>query len=251
MEFNDQGVKFLNIKIIIEYDGSHYSGWQKQQNLSTIQGKIEEAIKKITGEEIEIFASGRTDAGVHALGQVANFEIESKIPAEKFKFAINQHLPEDIRVLSSEKTIAGFHARFSAKRKTYLYRIQTGEVRRPFERNLSYFVKGDLDIEKMIDCAKYLIGEHDFSSFKSEGSSARHFVREIYSLDVRRKEDIIEIEISGNGFLYNMVRIIAGTLIEAGKGREQNIPKILMAKDRTLAGPTAPAHGLFLKEVLY
>lgn len=241
----------MNIIIKIEYDGSSYAGWQKQPDLKTIQGKIEEAIQKVTGENIEIFGSGRTDAGVHALGQVANFEIESKIPAEKFKFAINQHLPEDIRVLSSEKTIEGFHARFSAKRKTYLYRILTGEVKRPFERNIAYFVKGSLDIEKMRSGAIHFIGEHDFSAFKSEGSSARDFVRKIYSLEVIRRGDIIEIEICGNGFLYNMVRIISGTLIEIGKGRVLDIPAILSSKDRSLAGPTAPAHGLFLKEVIY
>lgn len=241
----------MNIKLKIEYDGTNYSGWQKQQNLRTIQDEIEKAIKKITNQEIEVHGSGRTDAGVHALGQVANFEIETKIPAEKMKFALNQHLPDDIRILSSEEADAGFHSRFSAKGKTYRYRIQTGEVKRPFERNTAYFVRGDLDIGKMRESAQYLIGEHNFASFKSEGSSAKNFVREIFSIEIRKTEDIIEMEISGNGFLYNMVRIIAGTLVEIGKGRNLDIPEILSQEKREFAGPTAPAHALFLKEVYY
>lgn len=241
----------MNIKIKIEYNGSKYSGWQRQPGLKTVQGEIERALYTVSGQEIEIFASGRTDAGVHSYGQIANFMIESKIPPEKFKFALNQHLPDDIRIIASEEANEDFHARFSAIKKTYVYRIQTGEVKRPFERNISYFVKGDLDIGMMKDCAKDLIGEHDFSAFKSEGSSAKDFVREIYSIDIRKERDIIEIEICGNGFLYNMVRIISGTLIEAGKGIRWDIPQILKSKNRSLAGPTAPAQGLFLKEVIY
>lgn len=241
----------MNIKIKIEYEGSSYSGWQKQANAKTIQSEIERALTKITGNEIEIFASGRTDAGVHSLGQVANFHIESRIPAEKMKFALNQLLPEDIRVLESEEVSEDFHSRFSAKKKTYLYRIQTGEVKRALERNISYFVRGTLDLGKMRNTAQYLVGEHDFSAFKTEGSSATNFVRTIYRIDISQKNDIIEIEITGNGFLYNMVRIIVGTLIDAGKGLERDIPQILAMKDRSLAGHTAPAHGLFLKEVFY
>ena len=174
----------MNIKIKIEYEGSSYSGWQKQANAKTIQSEIERALTKITGNEIEIFASGRTDAGVHSLGQVANFHIESRIPAEKMKFALNQLLPEDIRVLESEEVSEDFHSRFSAKKKTYLYRIQTGEVKRALERNISYFVRGTLDLGKMRNTAQYLVGEHDFSAFKTEGSSATNFVRTIYRIDI-------------------------------------------------------------------
>ncbi len=241
----------MNVKIKVEYDGTNYSGWQKQENARTIQGEIEQALAKITGDKIDIFASGRTDAGVHALGQVANFHIESRIPAEKIKFALNQQLPQEIRVLESEEVAENFHSRFSAKKKTYIYRIQTGEVKRAFERNISYFVKGALDLGKMRKSAQYLVGEHNFSAFKSDGSSATNFVRTIYSIEISQQKDVIEIEVTGNGFLYNMVRIIAGTLIDAGKGVERDIKAVLESEDRTLAGPTAPAQGLFLKEVIY
>lgn len=241
----------MNIKISVEYIGTNYSGWQKQENASTIQEKIENSIFLITGKPTEVFGSGRTDAGVHALGQVANFEMTSSIPAERVKYALNQHLPKDIRVLSSEEVPEEFHSRFSARHKTYLYKVQTGDVKRCFEDGRAYFVKGSLDIGKMQAAAKEFLGEHDFSAFKSEGSSAKNFVREIYKLDINQVGDIIEIEICGNGFLYNMVRIIAGTLIEIGKGKTFNISEILISKDRGKAGPTVPAQGLFLKEVAY
>ncbi len=248
---SERGMKNMNVKIEIEYEGTNYSGWQKQEGVKTIQEEIERALSKITGEAVEIFGSGRTDAGVHALGQVASFNVQTTIPPERIRFALNQHLPEDIRILKSMEVDEGFHARFSARRKTYLYRIQMGEVRRPFERKISYYTKDHLDIQRMCEAAGYFIGEHDFSSFKSEGSTAKDFVRTIYFLDVRQCDDMVEIEITGNGFLYNMVRIIAGTLVEIGRGKEYDISAILAARDRKLAGPTAPAHGLFLKEVLY
>ncbi len=241
----------MNIRIRLEYIGSHYSGWQKQDNGKTIQEELEEAVFKVTGQKPEIIGSGRTDAGVHALGQVANFEIFTKIPPGRIMHAMNHYLPEDIRVLSSEEVEPEFHARFSAKKKTYLYRIQTGQVKRAFEDGRAYFVKANLDIEKMKEKSGAFVGLHDFSAFKTEGSSAKNFVREIYSLEINKKDDIIEIEICGNGFLYNMVRIISGTLIEIGKGKVYNIPEILESKDRARAGPTAPAQGLFLKEVAY
>lgn len=242
----------MNVKITIEYIGQNYSGWQRQEDRKTVQGKIEEALFHLTGEEIEIFGSGRTDAGVHALGQVANFQTSSKIPADRIKYALNYHLPDDIRILSSEEVDQDFHSRFSAVDKTYIYRLQTGDIRRAFERDRSYFVKGILDLEKMREKAKDFIGEHDFSAFKTEGSSAKNFERIIYFLEiVQSEEDIVEIRICGNGFLYNMVRIISGTLVEIGKGRDYDIPKILQSKDRSQAGPTAPAQGLYLKEVSY
>lgn len=241
----------MKIRIKIEYDGTRYSGWQKQDGADTIQGRIEKAIQIITGKETEIFGSGRTDAGVHALGQVAHFETEKNIMPEKIKFAINQHLPEDIRIIQSESVNADFHARFDVKRKVYLYRIQVGKIRRPFERYRSYFVRGELDVEKMRKAANSFVGEHDFSSFKSEGSSAKNFVREIFYIRIEHHQDIITMEFCGNGFLYNMVRIISGTLIDIGKGKDYDIDSILKAKDRRLAGPTAPAHALYLKEVKY
>lgn len=241
----------MNIKLTMEYIGTNYCGWQIQQQKNTIQELVQAAIEKVTGEKVELIASGRTDSGVHAFGQVANFHTNSKIPAERFKYALNSHLPEDIRILESIQTNEEFHSRFGAKEKTYIYRIQTGEVKRAFESHISYYAKGSLDVEKMRVASKCLVGEHDFSAFKSEGSSAKTFIRTVYSLEINEIKDIIEIEITGNGFLYNMVRIIAGTLIEIGRGRTYHIPTILKSKDRKQAGPTAPAQGLFLKNVCY
>lgn len=241
----------MNIRITIEYIGTKYAGWQKQSGVKTVQNEIEDAIGKITKEEVDLYGSGRTDAGVHAYGQVANFHSETSIPADKIKYALNQQLPEDICILESQEVPEEFHARFDAKAKTYLYRIQTGEIKRPFEKNRAYYVRQNLDLCKMQIAAQDLLGEHDFSSFKTEGSSAKNFVRTIYDIQIQQRADIIEIEITGNGFLYNMVRIITGTLIEIGKGRDYNIREILAAKDREKAGPTAPAHGLYLKTLQY
>lgn len=241
----------MNIKLTIEYIGTNYCGWQVQQDKATIQQVIKEAIKKVTGETVELTASGRTDSGVHAYGQIANFHTSSKIPPTKFKYALNSHLPLDIRILESVEVNNEFHSRFGAKEKTYIYRIQTGEVKRAFENGISYYTKGNLDVNKMKSSAKFLVGEHDFSAFKSEGSSAKTFTRKIYSLEIIEKQDIIEIEITGNGFLYNMVRIIAGTLIEIGRDKEIDISEVLRSKDRANAGPTAPPQGLFLKNVCY
>lgn len=241
----------MNIMLKIEYIGTEFSGWQKQNNARTIQSEIEAAIFKITGEQVELTASGRTDAGVHALAQAANFHTSSNIPPKQMKYAINSVLNENIRIIESFKVDDEFHARFSAKRKTYLYRIQTGDVKRAFEKDRAYYVKGSLDIVAMKSQAKFIVGEHDFSAFKSEGSSAQNFVRTVYDLKLTQIGDIIEMEITGNGFLYNMVRIIAGTLIEIGRGRAYNISEILDSRQRENAGPTAPSMGLFLKNVDY
>jgi len=241
----------MNIKLTIEYIGTSFYGWQKQANLNTVEAAIEDAIEKITRKKPKLIASGRTDAGVHALGQVVNFHTDTSIPPERLKHALNSKLNDDIRIIESTIVNESFHSRFVAKEKTYIYRIQTGSVRRSFEKNRSYYVKGDLDIESMRKQAAMIVGEHDFSAFKSEGSSAKKFVRTVYSLELKKYGDIIEMEITGNGFLYNMVRIIAGTLIEAGKGQDINVEKILESKSREFAGPTAPAMGLYLKKVSY
>ncbi|MGB5822976.1 MAG: tRNA pseudouridine(38-40) synthase TruA [Proteocatella sp.] len=241
----------MNVKLTIEYIGTSFSGWQKQKKFNTVQAEIESAIMKITGEKAILIASGRTDAGVHAFAQVANFHTSTNIPAIQLKYALNSILHDNIKILESCEVEDSFHSRFGAKRKTYLYRIQTGDIRRSFERNRSFYVKGDLNFEKMQEEASYIIGEHDFSAFKSEGSTAKNFIRTIYSLELRQNRDIIEMEISGNGFLYNMVRLIAGTLVEIGKDREYSMKEILDSKSRTFAGPTAPAMGLFLKNVAY
>lgn len=241
----------MNVKLTIEYIGTGFSGWQRQKDSNTIQAEIEGALMKITGEKAELIASGRTDAGVHAFGQVANFHTLTNIPAKQIKYALNANLSENIRIIESCEVQDSFHSRFEAKRKTYIYRIQTGAVRRSFEKNRSFYVKGSLDFQKMQEEARCIIGKHDFSAFKSEGSSAKKFVRTVYSLELRQSGDIIEMEISGNGFLYNMVRLIAGTLIEIGKGRDYSMEKVLESKSRKCAGPTAPAMGLFLKNVEY
>lgn len=241
-----------NIRLLIEYDGTMYAGWQEQKNKKSLQGTIQEAIKKLTKEEIIIAASGRTDAGVHALGQVANFFTKSTIPAERFAMAINYHLPRDIVILKSEEVSTEFHSRYHSKGKTYIYRIENRKIPSPFERNRSYLVKKELDFEKMKRESQKFIGTHDFIAFRSTGSSAKTTIRTIYRLDLKKEGDMIIMEIEGNGFLYNMVRIIAGTLVDIGKGRiTEGVESILKSKDRARAGNTAHSCGLFLKKVFY
>jgi len=240
-----------NILLKIQYIGTHYCGWQRQNNGESIQEEIETAIYKVTGKQVNLIGSGRTDSGVHALGQVANFVIDTNIPSGKIKYAINHYLPEDIRILESKNIEDSFHARYSSKKKTYCYRINMNSIESPFEKNRSYFVGKNLNLHKMIDESKFLIGEHDFAAFQSEGSSVKTTVRIIYSLEINCENNIVEIHISGNGFLYNMVRIIAGTLIEIGKGKDYSIIDIISSGQRGNAGPTAPACGLFMEKVEY
>ena len=241
-----------NIKITIQYNGKNYCGWQKQNNSPGIQGTIEKAIFDITREEVKITGSGRTDAGVHALGQVANFKINSQIPVDRIPNALNAKLPKDISIVKAEEVDEDFHSRYSAKKKTYRYQIYNSLYRSPIYADISYPVKYDLDIDKMKKEAKSLIGTYDFKGFMSSGSSVTDTVRTIYNIEVSKSEDLIIIEIEGNGFLYNMVRIIAGTLVDIGRGRiTENMSTIIKSKSRSMAGHTAPAHGLFLKKVDY
>lgn len=241
-----------NIKITIQYNGKNYCGWQKQNNSPGIQGTIEKAIFDITREEVKITGSGRTDAGVHALGQVANFKINSQIPVDRIPNALNAKLPKDISIVKAEEVDEDFHSRYSAKKKTYRYQIYNSLYRSPIYADISYPVKYDLDIDKMKKEAKSLIGTYDFKGFMSSGSSVIDTVRTIYNIEVSKSEDLIIIEIEGNGFLYNMVRIIAGTLVDIGRGRiTENMSTIIKSKSRSMAGHTAPAHGLFLKKVDY
>lgn len=242
-----------NIKLIIEYDGMNYSGWQNQDNVITIQEKLEEAIKSVTGEVVRLIGSGRTDGGVHAMGQVANFYTNSTIPAERFKFALNIVLPEDISIIDSEEVGLDFHSRFSATRKRYKYLIFNGKVASPIYRNFSYHIKYDLDLDKMREAAKELIGTHDFLSFKGRKSIVNNTMRTIYKIEIERKDNFIEITIEGNSFLRYMVRIIVGTLIGVGSGRfeKEDIIKILSDKCRNSAGITAPPQGLYLEKVFY
>lgn len=242
-----------NIKIIVEFDGTNYAGWQRQKNAITIQQKIEDAIKEITKEEIEVIGSSRTDAGVHAKGFVANFFTESNIPPEKFKYAINAKLPKDIVILHSEEVSQDFHARYSSKGKMYIYTVLNRKDRAAINRNYIYNFQGELDLDSMIEASKYFLGTHEFDSFRKKGSSVKTTRRTIYCLDILKNNEEIKCIISGDGFLYNMVRIIVGTLLEVGinKIKPQDIKDIILAKDRTKAGKSVPASGLCLEEVFY
>ena len=242
-----------NIKFTIEYDGKCYNGWQKQPDKLNIQGEIEKAIYNITQEEVDLIGSGRTDAGVHALGQVANFKTNSALPIEKLALAINSQLKSSIIIKKAEEVDERFHSRYTAKQKTYRYIINNSKTGTAIYRNLEYCFPVKLNVEKMVEAAKYFEGEHDFKAFKSSGTSGKNSVRTIYKAEVRQDGERIIIELTGNGFLYNMVRIISGTLLDVGLGKiEPNeIPDIIEKKDRTKAGKTLPAHGLYLVKVQY
>lgn len=243
-----------NIKLTIEYDGKEFNGWQKQPSKLNIQGTIEQAIKTITGEDVDLQASGRTDAGVHALGQVANFKTNSNIPIEKMSIAINCNLKKSIRIVKAEEVEERFHSRLSCKRKTYRYIINNGEIPSAIYRNLETHIPYKLDIEKMKQAVKYFEGEHDFKAFKASGTSSKSSIRTIYKAEViKMPNNRIYIELTGNGFLYNMVRIIAGTLVDVGTGKikPEDIEKIIESKDRTNAGKTLPPQGLYLVCVNY
>ena len=229
-------------------------GWQKQPDKLNIQGEIERAIEDITGEKIDLIASGRTDAGVHSLGQTANFKIENNsIPIEKFPIALNSKLKKSIVIKSAEEVEERFHSRYCVKSKTYRYVINNSENGTALYRTLEYQFSQKLDVEKMKKAAKYFEGEHDFKGFKASGSNNKSSVRKIYKTEVKKENDRIIIEITGNGFLYNMVRIIVGTLIDVGirKIDTEDIPSIIDSKDRKLAGKTVPPHGLYLLKVEY
>lgn len=221
-----------NIKLIIEYDGKGFNGWQKQPNKLNIQGEIEKAISEITGEEIELIASGRTDAGVHSLGQTANFKTNSNISIEKFAKAINSKLKESIRVKSAEEVDGTFHSRYSVKSKTYRYIINNSENGSAIYRGLEYHIPMKLDWNMMNKAIKFFIGEHDFKGFKASGTSSKSSIRKILDGNVKKDGERIIIEITGTGFLYNMVRIISGTLVEVGLGKIQleDIPNIIKSR---------------------
>ena len=205
-----------NIKIIIEYNGKGFNGWQKQPGKLNIQGEIERAIQEVTGEQVELYASGRTDAGVHSFGQTANFKIENNIPVEKIPLALNSKLKKTIVIQSAEEVEENFHARFSCKGKKYRYVINTSTCGSAIFRDFEYHLPIQLDIEKMKQASRYFIGEHDFKAFKSSGTSSKSSVRTIYNIEIKQDEERISIEYTGNGFIYNMVRILTGTLAEVG-----------------------------------
>lgn len=243
-----------NIKLSIEYEGTDYAGWQIQRNRKkTIQETLEKALTQILQERIRVIASGRTDAGVHAFGQVANFKTKSNLNCKSIHRALNSILPEDIRVKQVEQAHLDFHARFLVQSKLYRYTIMNSSFVSPYLRRHCYLVRHPLDVQKMRRAAAYLLGRHNFRSFQAVDKREREPVRRILRLDIRRKGELIYLDIAADGFLYRMVRNIVGTLIEVGRARlkAQDIKEILKAKNRIYAGPCAPARGLCLMQVKY
>ena len=241
------------IKLVTAYDGTNYHGSQIQNNGETIEGVLSEELSSLLKEEIHLIGASRTDAGVHARGNVFVFDTESRIPPEKFTYALNARLPEDIRVQDSCEVPPEFHPRHQDTVKTYEYKILNRKLPLPEYRLYAHFTYETLDLDKMREACRHFIGEHDFASFCAAGSQVESTVREIYDLHVEKAGDLLTISVTGNGFLYNMVRILAGTLLKVGSGQIQpeDIPGILEAKDRKAAGPTAPAKGLTLMEIRY
>ncbi len=242
-----------NIMLTIEYDGTNYSGWQLQLNAPSIQEEVEKALHKLTGENIKINGAGRTDARVHARGQVANFYTEATILPERFSKALNGLLPEDISIVASQEVPEDFHARYSAIGKRYAYHIYMGQNRSPILRNFSMQVSYKLDLGIMKEASELLLGTHDFAGFMSTGSSVKDTIRTIHSIKMDLKDSSLWFRFEGNGFLYNMVRIIVGTLVKLGRGAmtPQQLLRMLEEKDRSLGGPTAQPQGLYLEKVYY
>ncbi len=242
-----------NIKLVIEYDGTKFGGWQKQNDKLNIQGEIEKAIETVTGEKCDLIASGRTDAKVNALGQVANFKTNSNFDIDKLPYAINSQLKKSIVIKSAEEVDERFHSRYSVHSKTYRYTINNSKYGTAIYREMEYHFPLELDEKKMEKAIKYFVGEHDFKSFKASGTSSKSSVRTIYDAKVWRENDRVFIELTGNGFLYNMVRIIAGTLVDVGVGKinPEDVKSIIESKDRSNAGKTLPATGLCLIKVDY
>ena len=241
------------IKLVTAYDGTNYHGSQIQNNGETIEGVLKMELSSLLKEDIQIIGASRTDAGVHARGNVFVFDTESRIPPEKFTYALNARLPEDIRIQDSEDVPLTFHPRHQDTVKTYEYRILNRKLPLPEYRLHTHFTYEALNIEKMQQACKFFIGEYDFASFCAAGSQVESTVREIYDLHVKKEGDLITISVTGNGFLYNMVRIIAGTLLKVGSGQfaPEDMEGIIQGRDRSLAGPTAPAKGLTLIEIRY
>lgn len=241
------------ILLTISYDGTNYSGWQKQKNAVTVQGEFDKACSTLFKTDIESIGASRTDAGVHALGQRAVIDVDTSIPAEKIPLALNPLLPDDIVVTHAEEVGADFNPRFKALKKTYEYSIYNAPFRNPIYRNYSEYVRCELDLDSMRTACEAFVGEHDFRAFCASGNSSKTMVRTIYSLDIEKDGDFIKIRVTGNGFLYNMVRIIAGTLIYVGEGRiaPDNLPEIIASGDRRKAGKTAGPSGLVLVKIMY
>lgn len=243
-----------NIKMIIEYDGTNYKGWQKQAGaVKTVQGRLEELLSSLLGEEVQLVGCGRTDAGVHALNYTANFHINSRMNVNEIFDYMYANLPEDISIKDIRDASERFHARYNILSKTYVYRINNSEIKNVFDRKYIHNIRDRLNQDNMRLCAEILTGTHDFQSFTTLKSKTKSTVRTVNYIHITEKDGIMEIEINGNGFLWNMVRIIVGTLIEAGKGKlnRSDVENILNAKKRSDAGPIASARALFLKDVEY
>ncbi len=243
-----------NYKIIVQYDGTKYRGWQVQKSTDlTIQGKLQNILTKYAGHEIEVIGSGRTDAGVHARGQVANFHIEDAFSMQEIWEELNRYLPDDIAVIAIEEVEERFHARYQAVGKQYSYRIRTGTIPNVFERRFQYEYGKPLNAERMRQAAQYMLGTHDYTSFCGNSKFKKSAVRTVNTISIEEKADEIRIVYEGNGFLQNMVRIMTGTLIEVGNGTKQpeDIPHIIEARNRSLAGYTVPPQGLTLEKVWY
>ena len=242
------------IRLLVSYDGTDYCGWQIQPNGITIEEILNEKLKKLTGEDIHVIGASRTDSGVHALGNVAVFDTDSPIPPERMAYALNQKLPADIVIVKSEEVLPDWHPRYQEQiSKTYEYHIYNAQIPDPLKRRYSTFVSFPLDVGKMQDGAAYLEGEHDFASFCNIRTNAENTVRRIDRIEIEKEDRDITIRVTGNGFLYNMVRIIAGTLIRVGRGfyTPEKVKEILEAEERTEAGVTAPPEGLTLVKIEY
>lgn len=245
-----------NIRLLIEYDGARYRGWQKQgknAGADTIQGRLEQVLSKMTGEDVQLIGSGRTDAGVHALGQVANFHTDCSMSCGEIRDYLIRYLPADIGILKVSDAGERFHSRLNAAEKTYCYRIAVPGVSHVFDRKYLWHFPEPLDIQKMEQAASFLIGTHDFKGFSSIRRTKKSTVRELYAIEIEKKEKEIRISFTGNGFLHNMVRILTGTLAEVGCGKKkpEDVLTVFQTKDRQDAGMTAPPQGLFLVSVKY
>ena len=243
----------MRVKLLVSYDGTAYCGWQVQPNAITVQEMLEQAIMQVTGEKVRVTGSGRTDAGVHALGQIAHFDTHSSIPAEKFFLALNIHLPDDIKVIKSERADDDFHATRDAVKKTYRYSVYVSQSILPLKDRYAVQVEKMPDLQKMKETALILLGEHDFKCMSASGGGAKTTVRTIYSIDIIEKDGQIDFYICGNGFLYNMVRIMVGTLLKVGSGKikKEDVIKMLSTGKRSLGGKTLSAKGLTLIKVEY
>ncbi|MBI5778884.1 MAG: tRNA pseudouridine(38-40) synthase TruA [Planctomycetes bacterium] len=242
-----------NIKLAIEYDGTNYCGWQIQQNAKAVQDVITEALTKITGHKITLYGASRTDSGVHAKGQAANFRTRSRMTPQQFIKALNSNLPDDIAIRAAKEVPKSFNSMYDAKSKDYRYTILNSFIRSVLDRNFYYFAPYRISLARMKKAARYLVGRHDFRAFASKSSAKENCIRKIYSIKIVKKNEYVYVDIKGNGFLYNMVRTIVGTLllVAQGKIKPESIREILNSQERKKAGPTAPAKGLCLIKVNY